>query len=405
MALKLVPSGDNLFLEYTPDHSTSGKWLADKLANEGHTFRRTFTVVRKDLTNPTDEYDSDNYAWKFRIGTKSGDYWQIQKSVLGLKYDLLFSQDIQLHIRHFIAIRDISIFYKLDKLIDEQIVIGGGKENAIPQSAFELLVKEFPTTTELWRYADERIASKVSEYLETMTDAESRLANFWKRRRGHNALAQLKAKDSIRIADELDLEKYTFLKNRLVEMLDSPAKYREPVWQKEVADLFLLIYPQYIAVLDNVEVKEEYTRPKSTSRKFDLVLVNATGHIDLIEIKTPYKHILSQGTYRDNYVPLRELSGAIIQAEKYIFYLNKGGKKAEDKLTETHSSKLPDGLSLKVSNPRTIILAGRDDQLTKEQKDDFEFIRRKYVNVMDILTYDDLLMRVDNIINSLRKKI
>ena len=37
---------------------------------------------------------------------------------------------------------------------------------------------------------------------------------------------------------------------------------------------------------------------------------------------------------------------------------------------------------------------GREDRLTEDQKKDFEIIKRKYKNVIDILTYDDLLRRL-----------
>jgi hypothetical protein len=32
------------------------------------------------------------------------------------------------------------------------------------------------------------------------------------------------------------------------------------------------------------------------------------------------------GQYRNNHIPLRELSGAVMQIEKYIYYLNRWGK-------------------------------------------------------------------------------
>ncbi len=38
---------------------------------------------------------------------------------------------------------------------------------------------------------------------------------------------------------------------------------------------------------------------------------------------------------------------------------------------------------------------GRDRGLSDEQKNDFEVIRRKYRNIMDIITYDDLLRRLE----------
>ena len=37
---------------------------------------------------------------------------------------------------------------------------------------------------------------------------------------------------------------------------------------------------------------------------------------------------------------------------------------------------------------------GRENNLSKDQKNDFEVVKRKYKNVIDILSYDDLLQRL-----------
>ena len=43
-------------------------------------------------------------------------------------------------------------------------------------------------------------------------------------------------------------------------MLKDAESYSEGAWQKAVADLFLLIFPQYVAVLHGVQVKERYSK-------------------------------------------------------------------------------------------------------------------------------------------------
>jgi hypothetical protein len=55
-------------------------------------------------------------------------------------------------------------------------------------------------------------------------------------------------------------------------------------------------------------------------------------------------------------------------------------------------------------------LLGRDrwsdgtSALDAGQELDLEIIKRKYANVVDIMTYDDLLRRLGNIIGSLRRR-
>ena len=83
-----------------------------------------------------------------------------------------------------------------------------------------------------------------------------------------------------------------------------------------------------------------------------------------------------------------------MQIEKYIFYLNKWGKAGEDYLTKYYKKELPAEFSIKITNPSGIIIMGRDNNLSPEQKQDFEVIKRKYKNVVDIITYDDLISRL-----------
>lgn len=131
----------------------------------------------------------------------------------------------------------------------------------------------------------------------------------------------------------------------------------------------------------------------------------ANGTVDVIEIKKPFERgLVSKGRYRDNHVPVRELTGSIIQAEKYLFYLSKAGRDGEIAITEAHSKDLPSGIEISISNPKAFILAGRDSNLSSKERFDLEFARRAYSNVTDIISYDDLLRRVENIIASLTKR-
>ena len=108
--------------------------------------------------------------------------------------------------------------------------------------------------------------------------------------------------------------------------------------------------------------------------------------------------------YRNNYVASREVSGAIQQIEKYIFCLNSYDKAKKDVLDKLDGM-LPNGLKPQVVNPQGILLAGRSNEFTEEQRKDFELIKRQYKHVADIMTYDDLAQRLKNIIASLKNKL
>jgi hypothetical protein len=50
-----------------------------------------------------------------------------------------------------------------------------------------------------------------------------------------------------------------------------------------------------------------------------------------------------------------------------------------------------------------MIIMGREINLSPSQKRDFEVIKRKYKNIVDIITYDDLLGRLSVTIEQLQK--
>lgn len=393
--------GTQVVLIYESDRGPV-TWIDDKMRAEGEaTLSRTFTVRPVDRI-PFDDDDRDDVR-VFVIGEVEDEYRIIRDGVLGLKRDLRISRSIALTPSVFVAERNISIFRRIDELVDEPIVVGGSLPNAIPEEEFARLLHDFPTTTELRLYAWTRVTRVLREYLETMSDTERRLSDYMSRRERSRIKSLEGAHGRISIASELELEKFTYIRDRLAEMLADAEGYSEADWQSSVADLFLLIFPQYVAVLHHVRIKEWYSKaPKPTVREIDLMLVGANGWVDILEIKKPFERsLVSKSEYRANHVPVRELSGSLIQAEKYLFYLNKSGRDGEMCITAKYGAALPVGLEVRITNPKAIILSGRDDGWTPKEKFDFEFARRAYSNVVDIISYDDLLRRLDNIIASL----
>lgn len=114
---------------------------------------------------------------------------------------------------------------------------------------------------------------------------------------------------------------------------------------------------------------------------------------------------LSRNTYRGNHTPRIELAGSVMQAEKYLFHLSKWGQVGELEIYKKRKSELPAGIELKITNPKALILLGRDNDFSGEQRFDFEIIRRKYANMIDIMTYDDLLRRLGNIIVMMKRNV
>ena len=89
-----------------------------------------------------------------------------------------------------------------------------------------------------------------------------------------------------------------------------------------------------------------------------------------------------------------------MQVEKYLFHLNKWGVQGEKAITAAQLKKgsLPERVSVRITNPKAMIIAGRSNNLSDQQLFDFEIMKRQYANLMDIMSYDDLLARLSRII-------
>lgn len=384
--------GGLLILQYQPKDGNS--FLVSKLQAEGKTtIRKTFhitTELRRDAPNTNGDLVDDEFApLKFEIGRADGDYFHLYREVFGISYDLFISREVRLETRHFIADRDISICGRIDEFNPSSVHIGGNHEDAIPEDVFNQFIADFPTSTEVTKYARARIDFILGEYLNSPKDFKTDFEKYRNKKRSwqgslpRNALAPYEG------------DKFSALYEKLNEMLNRVTDYKEKQWQEEILQIVLLLFPRYIRAFREGPVWDSWT---GTTRNVDFLLLDATGYIDIIEIKRPsFGQVVTIRTGRGNYVPKRDLSEAVMQVEKYLYHFNRWGAKGEKLLNKKYRSDLPDDLQVKIVNPTGMIIMGREKDLTREQTNDFEIIRRKYRNVLDIITYDDLLSRLKTI--------
>ncbi len=185
-------------------------------------------------------------------------------------------------------------------------------------------------------------------------------------------------------------------------MLDNEVEYQEPDWQKEILKIIKIIFPKYVIAIRETKILKGIAQK---DKHVDILLGDVNGHVDIIEIKKPCGiELLRKNPYRENYIPSLALQGAIMQAEKYIFYLMKNGKAAEESLDEQTQSERTEDYHFKIINPKSIIIMGKTSGLNSEQRDDFEVIKRKYANVLDIISYEDLIHRLEMVIEMLKQK-
>ena len=374
-------------------------WVRLKLQeSKSVTFKGTLYFTSEDVCETELEYDEFDepfapIAFLF-AELKEGDYYQIKQHIIGTKNLFFFHKDLDIQPRYLIAVTNVSILKQIDKLVKENIYIGGEAESNIPIEAFIKMIDEFPNTYEKKLYAEARVSSVIKNFFDTTLDSELKFQNYV------NKKSSKQGKKLIRIFQEYELHKFRTIQEKLRHMLESEKGYNEDQWQNEILEIVLLLYPKYICSFKTV-----YVKINSHKRRFlDFMLVDSNGNIDVIEIKKPFENaIMTQSVYRSNYIPHKNLVGTIMQLEKYLFHLNRYGEAGEKKLTKKFKNKLPKGLEIKITNPKGFVIMGREINMSSEQKNDFEIVKRKYKNVIDIITYEDLLQRLDFTIEQIKK--
>lgn len=400
MSIAFEYQGNDLILILAPERIYIHEIV--EMLNQGKEWRisRSLFVSKRHLRFE----DSDQNELHFCIGTASGEYILIDSDVLGTNHNFYFSNTIKLHKRHFIAYRNISILAKIDQIADQDVYIGGNRaEGCMPLETFELLIKKFPKTAELDYYAHARIATIIKEFYPRAELHEIKFEEYMKRQ--EKSLSSAFSKNVLTVFQEnasIEYQKFKVLRSNLAELLNQADSIEERVWQEQIQGILRLLYPKYIAGIREVIIKGVDHHAKRP----DFLLVDANGYIDILEIKKPGVQLLTrQSSYRNNYVPVRDLAGAVQQIEKYIYCLNTWGKSGEQELQTRLSSKLPSAVAPKIVNPQGILIMGRSNQFNSQQRDDFELIKRQYKHIAEVMTYDDLVQRIDNIIAALHKEI
>lgn len=401
----------------------SNAWVLSELRKSGRVqISRIFRFQQSDLSDGVrllgqdatrDAEIDDQEMLRFRFAETKKGYHRIAGRLLGIRNDVWLQQDtVELERKTFVAERNINVFGRIAKLKedDSPIVVGDPEkiEGAISPEVFKELLANFPNSGEMNRYALARVEAVVGEAIQPMKSAREAYERYLNRRVSVVTDKPLEQEALI----EAEIQKYVYLRDLIAQWLRKEEDRSEADWQRMIAKVILLLFPKYIAALESVPVSDVYSDPlRSTTREIDLCLVDASGALDVIEIKKPSAAaVLGRTLYRDNFVPTRELTGAIVQTEKYLFHLSKWGLKGEQKLTEKFKNHLPAGLSIRIANPKGLIIMGRTPMAriiqgrARDHQLDLEVIKRQYANMVDILTYDDLLARLDHVIASLRRR-
>lgn len=343
----------------------------------------------------------DEYTITICIGTVVGDYVCLDKDVFRINHNFYFDKTIHFNTRLFVASYNYSIINNIDNIIEEDLYIGGKQEESIPYEIYNSLVKHFPKTSELKKYVNYRIASVLKEFLPQTEKYEVDFNNYIQKK--NNKIAQLITngefyKDAY--VRELQLAQLLYIRDEIRQLMRNADGIPESDWQKIIHELIRPLFPKYIFAFREFQINGFGKGDKRP----DFLLIDANGYVDVMEIKKPNTIILATGKYRSNYVPTKELSGSIQQIEKYCHYLAKWGEAGEAAITKKYKNHLPDDFTIQIVNPQGILLLGDTTDFNKTQTADFELIKRQYKNITEVITYDDLLGRLDNMIEVLQRK-
>lgn len=397
--IDILKAEDKLILRYTIDagyYFQNTNWIDEKLKTQDNfKISKIFNLTCNlfvELKDPEINHDDfeDYKEYNFVIAHRNENRYKLINEVFDIGYDCYLNSEIEIDLKHFLSGTKVNIIQKIIKLTKESLSIGNEEEDNLSIADFENLIEMFPNNYEINLYRDTRITSILRNFFDDVPDKKIQYERYLEKKPITQKEPKLEFK---KLFSENEIIKYQIILDQLKMMLENEDVYNENDWQNEILDIILLVFPKYIKIIKELK----FTDTSSKNRRLDFGLIDFDGNLDILEIKKSAKiNILNKGLYRDNYIANRDLIGSIMQIEKYIYYLNKGGIQLLNKLNKKHSSEV--GLSINITNPKGIIILGRSNELTKEQKNDFEIIKRKYNNIVDILTYDNLIERIEKLI-------
>ena len=395
MSIKFIKENEQLLMIYSPDFNGENIRLqidkGEPFSIKNGCFR--LNKIIEVLQSENADYLDPEYI--FVVGKLDGDYYLLDREVFGTDNDFYFEKSYKFEKSTFIAYRNISVLRKIDDLLKTTVYIGGThREGWLPLSDFKELIRTFPNSTELDRYAHTRIAGILRNHFNGLGNIQADYENYInKKSEGINS-------NLYEDLSPLQLETFRTVLKKIKEMLSNSESYSETNWQEIICDVVRLLYPKYILAIREVEIGNDGRHKKRP----DFILIDSNGFVDVLEIKKPNnQRVITSTEYRNNYIADRDLEGAIVQIEKYMFTMNRYGKKLEEELQRLLADELVSGVKIKVSNSQGMLLMGRSNDLNENQNHDFEIIKRQYKNIVDFMTYDDLVKRLENIVSSIEK--
>lgn len=409
---------EELLLIYSPE-LISPEQVQHVLDAEGvWTIRKTFALKKQQQrinfipSDQTTEYNDILTQLTFCIGQLVNDYIHLDSDVFDTSNNFFIVPTMPFDTRLFIANNNISIIGKIDELVNSDVYIGGQHTGPgyLPIDDYELLIKAFPTSWELKQYARARISMILNEYFD---DTETFINKYQKYLARKTKIVETSSdrinQNQVHDTPSAIFESKLYKLEQFVTLLEdfrnrlNYGVYSEKQWQPYINDIICFIFPKYMFSKREIQFERIDSVEDPKDRQPDFILIDVNGFVDVMEIKSPDIQILSSSpSYRNNHIPKHELSGAIQQIEKYLYCLNQAVEKNVDLINKKCAGLLPAEMKIRIINPQGLLVIGRSNTLNPQQTRDFELIKRQYKNIIEIMTYDDILKRIENIVFALR---
>ena len=354
---------------------------------------RVFDVLEEDVEIVSEGLST---TVNVRIGSFENGIYKISGDVLSSDYSLYIRPNFKItDIRWFVSSYGSKVMKTILETIGSDVTVGD-EEGDLSLSVLQSVISQFPTKTEIKHYIETRISKIVSEDLQLAKDHEAAFQSYMDKRRKVPII-------EFRDIDEYDLEKFSFLEEQMVYMLNHQDEYDETDWQIRIMDIVCIIFPQYILASREKTLTEVFGHNK----RVDFLLVDSSGYIDVLEIKKPDVPLLRNNPdSHNNIVPTIRFSNCVMQVETYLHSLMISTNDKLSKITEKLRQESGTDIRLSVLNPRGLIIMGYfEEELSDHQILALEILRRQYSHIADIITYNDLLTRIHNIIVGIKTKL
>lgn len=281
--------------------------------------------------------------------------------------------------------------------------LGGSCRPNFELKDIKMLRKNLVTKAEVSAYIIQQNTRIVEGYIDTDNyRKEQFLKNKQERRVSQINLVTPQNENVLSNVNTFLKIKYEELNKRLTTDINiARAKWNEHSYQELLLEIFPFIFPQYTHFIREYHFSIDHNSMKKEDIP-DFLAATANFSLDILEIKTPYFNLFNKTRYRSNYVFSHEVQGLITQTQKYIYNLERNAIREEANITKCFREKANfSGGSLHIRSPKAIVVIGRTpvNDLNEEVIRDLEVSKRKYQDIADFLTYDDVLKRMGQIIN------